>query len=192
MKNFRVPKRRKPHTDDNVKSDVHTSSLDKSEHVETVMSTSIEGKCPQTLRENSRNDFKNGTSHLSLSPEVEDVASLEHHTGSHDYAEGNFDEDESHASFLKALEEWRGGGGKEDIDVDASDTGNVCSEKTHSVIEIQTEAPVKIIRENSHSNDSRPSSARRSYFFKRLVNTQAAHEAASKVKGDERTVRLKR
>ena len=88
-------------------------------------------------------------------------------------ADGNFDEEESHASFLEALKSWRGGGVEEDT---ASDTGAAA---VATPIEVQTEPPAVAAMSNPDPTKARPGSARRSYFFRKMAQTQAAQKAAA-------------
>ena len=101
---------------------------------------------------------------------------------SSDLADGSFDEGESHASFLAALNAWRGGGDVRMTDVDTS-----TSASSVTPIEVQTEPPTRYASSSSSTrmplssttSKTRPTSARKSYFFKRVAQTQAAQKAAN-------------
>ena len=102
---------------------------------------------------------------------------------SSDLADGSFDEGESHASFLEALNAWRGGS-----DVRMTDVNAGANAPSATPIEVQTEPPTRYASASSSTqaylstataSKTRPTSARKSYFFTRVAQTQAAQKAAN-------------
>ena len=97
-------------------------------------------------------------------------------------ADGNFNEDESHALFLEALKAWRGGGKEDDVRMTDADEHQQPSTAA-AAIEVQTEPPDKTIFPSKVAFKTRPVSARSSYFFKKVALTQAASKAQAAVMG---------